>query len=95
MKVKVEGVTYDYDASRLLISEAMEVKQRVGMNLTTWQQGLADLDPAAVKMLVFLLKRRAGEQPDWETLDFDLGGMEMLDDEPEVETGPKGVAPAA
>lgn len=87
MKVIVDGTKYDYDATRLLISEAMEVKQRTGMNMQAWQQGLADIDPYAVKALVFLLKKRAGERPDWDTLDFDLGGLEMVEDE--VPDGPK------
>lgn len=90
MIIKVAGVAYDYDAGKLMISEAMEIKQRTGMNLQAWQQGLEDMDPFAVKALVYLLKQRAGEGPSWDTLDFDLGELEQIPDAaPEVDSGPK------
>lgn len=96
MIIKVGGVSYDYDAGKLMISEAMEIKQRTGLNLQGWQQGLEDMDPFAVKALVYLLKQRAGESPIWDSLDFDLGELEQIPDaEPEVDTGPKGDADTA
>lgn len=79
MKVTVDGQVYDYDDDKLMFSEAADILQRTGMSMRQWQQGLNELNPFAVKALVFLLKKRAGENPDWDTLDFDLGSLDFED----------------
>lgn len=89
MKVSIDGQTYDYDAGRLLLSEAMLIQNKTGMRLQAWQAGLQEMDAYAVKALVFLLKLRAKENPDWDTLDFDLGALEFVEDEPAADAGPK------
>lgn len=95
MKVRVDGQDYDYDAGKLLLSEAMLIQNKTGLKLQAWQAGLQEMDAYAVKALVFLLKLRAKESPDWDSLDFDLGALEFVDDEPEVDAGPKEDAPVA
>jgi hypothetical protein len=82
MKVTVDGQVYDYDPTRLMLTEAIEVQEKTGLNLKRWQAGLEQMDAFAVKALVYLLKKRAGETPDWATLDFDLAGLEIEDDSP-------------
>jgi hypothetical protein len=82
MKVTVDGSTYDYDANRLMVSEAMEIQEKTGLNLRRWNEGLQEMDARAVKGLIYLLKRRAGETVDWASLDFDIGTLDMSDDEP-------------
>lgn len=94
MKVTVDGQVYDYDANRLMVREAMELQQRTGMNLSRWQVGLQEGDPQAILGLVYLVKQRAGEKPVWDEVDFDLGAVEIEDDEAD-EPGPKGAAPDA
>lgn len=81
MKIIVHGQAYDYDAARLQVNEAILIHQLTGLNLQKWQAGLGDMDPYAVKALVWLIKRRAGEQVEWEALDFDLGSVELADAE--------------
>lgn len=95
MKVVVDGVTYEYDPNRLLLSEAMDTQIKTGLKLQAWQRGLEEMDAFAVKALVYLLKRRAKEDPDWDALDFDLASLEIHDDESGLEAAPKGDAPAA
>lgn len=90
MKVTVDGQVYDYDANRLMVREAMELQQRTGMNLSRWQKGLQESDPTAILGLVYLIKQRADEKPDWDSLDFDLAAVEIEDDEAD-ESGPKDV----
>lgn len=94
MKVTVDGQVYDYDANRLMVREAMEIQERTGLNLSRWQAGLQESDPKAVLALVYLLKQRAGEKPEWDALDFDLATLEIADDEAD-EPGPKEDAPDA
>jgi hypothetical protein len=81
VKVTVDGQVYEYDPSRLMLTEAIEVQEKTGLNLKRWQAGLEEMDAFAVKALVYLLKKRAGETPDWATLDFDLASLD-IDDEP-------------
>lgn len=80
MKITVDGKTYDHDARKFPVSEAIILSQLTGMTLAKWQAALAESDPVAVKGLVYLIKLRAGEKPDWISLDFDIAGMEVEDD---------------
>lgn len=94
MKVLIDGQAYEYDNARLLFSEAAFVQKKTGMKLPQWQRGLEEQDAFAVAGLVYILRKRAGEQPDWDTLEFDMATLEIIPDESEQETGPKEAAPA-
>jgi hypothetical protein len=83
VKVTIDGQVYDYQADRLMLTEAMEIQEKTGLNLRRWQQGLSEMDAYAVKALAYLLKKRAGETPDWDTLDFDLAGLDIDDEDPD------------
>lgn len=93
MKIQVGDTIYDHEPNRLLNSDAILVKRRTGMTIPEWQQGLQDDDPEAIKALVFLLKQKAGENPDWDTLDFDHGDLDYLSDGPVEQPAPKEDAP--
>lgn len=95
MKVTVDGQVYEYDANRLMVREAMELQQRTGLNLSRWQAALQEGDPTAILGLVYLIKQRAGEKPEWDAIDFDLAAVEIEDDDEADEPGPKGDADAA
>jgi len=78
VKITVEGVVYDHDPSRILVSEAIDVQEKLdGMTMLRWQQGLQQQEPLETKALVYLLKKRAGEKVDWDTLDFNLVDVEF------------------
>jgi hypothetical protein len=96
MKVTVDGQVYEFDQGTLLVSEAMDIQSKTvgtpghpnGLRLVAWQRGLNELDAFAVRALVYLLKKRAGENPDWDTIEFNLAALEFDDedeDEPEIE----------
>jgi hypothetical protein len=72
---------YEYDSTRLMLTEAIEIQEKTGLNLKRWQAALQELDAYAVKALVYLLKKRAGESPDWAAMEFDLAGLEIDDDD--------------
>lgn len=80
MKITVEGTAYDYDPSRLGMREGMELERVTGMSFDEIQRGLGTMRPAAVGALIYLLKRRAGEEVDWSTLDFDILSIQVEDD---------------
>lgn len=88
-KVTVDGQVYEYDAGKLMISEAMEVWEKTRLTLRQWNGALEEMDPRAVKALIYLLKQRAGERPDWNTLEFDLGGLDISSDDDEGADVPK------
>lgn len=94
MKVKVDGKAYEHDRETLLIQDARTVKRLTGMTIPEWQLGLVNDDPDALVALVFLLKQKAGENPDWDTLNFDFARLEFIPDESEGDTepGPKDEA---
>lgn len=81
MKIKVDGQDYEYDENRLMLTEAMEIQEKTGLNLKRWQAGLSEMDAYAVKALLYLLKKRAGESPDWQTLDCNIAAIDFGDDE--------------
>lgn len=94
MKLRVDGKVYEHDPNRLLNSEARLVKRLVGMTIPEFQDGLGADDPDALAALVFIVKQRAGEDPDWDTLDFDHTTLAFVDDAAEVsEPAPKEAAP--
>lgn len=95
MKIVVEGTPYEYDPNRLSVNEGIEMEKVTGLAWADLQRGLGVMQPVAVKGLVWLLKRRAGESPDWSTLDFEMGAFDVEDDPaPEVAPGPKEAADA-
>lgn len=95
MKLTIDGQHYEFDMDRLLFSEMAFVQKKTGLKLQEWQRGLNEMDAFALAGLVYIVRKRAGEQPDWDTLDFDIASFDAEDDEAPEETGPKGVAPAA
>lgn len=97
MKFHIEDHKYEWDMRKLLVSEAIFVQEKTGLLVTPWKRALAEGEPKAIKALVYILKWRAGENPDWNTLDFDLAEVLVeVDDEPEpeVEVPKEGTSPA-
>jgi hypothetical protein len=81
VKIKLEGVEYEFDAERMMLSELMAVKTKAGMNAKEWHEALQEFDPLAVQALVYLLKRRAGEDVKLSDIDFNLADFEIVPDE--------------
>lgn len=94
MKVVVDGKTYEFEQEKLLYSEIAFIQKRTGLKLQDWQQGLAEMDAFALGGLVYILRKRAGEQPDWDTLDFDVASLEIVGEETDGEPAPKEDAPS-
>lgn len=84
MKIRIEDQFYDFEADRLMLKEAMAVKTYTGMGVTDWNKALEEFDPNAIAALVWILKKRAGEDVRFSDLDFNLADLEILSDEGEV-----------
>lgn len=93
IKVTVGDKVYEHDRTTLLISDAIQIKRLTGMTIREWQQGLIDDDPDSLKGLVWLLKSKAGENPDWDELDFDFATLEFGPEDTAEVDGPKEDAP--
>ena len=95
MKINVDGQVYDYDERRLLNSELAFIQKKTGLKFEQWQQGLTELDAFATRALVYVLKKRAGEEPDWDALDFNMLEIFDTDEDEDVEAveAPKEAAP--
>lgn len=73
IKLKVQGEEYLFDEESMLMAEARAIKKLTGMTPLRWQEGLNEMDPDAIQVLVYLVKKRAGlvvKYDDLETLDL-------------------------
>ena len=82
MKITVDGQVFDYDASRLLNTEAIALQRVMGMPVPDWTKAMQKGDAIALTGLVWLLWRRAGRDVPFDDVEFDLGSIEVEDDEP-------------
>lgn len=94
MKIRIEDQFYDFDQNRLMLSEAMAVKTYTGLTIPDWQKALEAFDPQAVAALVWILKKRAGEEVRFSELDFNLADFEVETDEDEPDPTSGATTPA-
>lgn len=93
-KVTVDGEVFDYDATRLLNTEAIALQKVTGMKTQEWMTALTEGDAYALTGLVWLLYRRAGREVSFDEVEFDIGSLDLQDDAPEPEPeGPTEPAP--
>jgi hypothetical protein len=92
---KVDGTEYQFDETRLLSVEAVAVKKYTGLAILDFFQGCMSGDGEALTALVFLAKKRAGEDVTWQGLLDTLDVMALLmsliaeADEPDEEPVPE------
>ncbi|HEY3261365.1 MAG TPA: hypothetical protein VGJ95_14040 [Pseudonocardiaceae bacterium] len=73
MKIVVEGKPYEWDEAELTIADFRTIKQSCGMTPKAFAMALDEGDPDALAALVFLAKRKAGEQVNY----ADLGTLRI------------------
>jgi hypothetical protein len=93
---KVDGTEYQFDENRMLSVEAIAVKKYTGLAILDFFQGCMSGDGEALTALVFLAKKRAGEDVTWQGLLDSLDVMALLmsliakpDEEPAEEPVPE------
>lgn len=67
----VDGDDYEYDQNKLDLTEAIIIKKELGLTIADYLEGNRRLDPEALKAMVWLAKRRAGEAVKLRDLTFD------------------------
>lgn len=90
MKITIEGQVFEYDPNRMLNTEAIALQKVTGMKMADWAKALAEGDVFAVTGLVWLMYRREGRDVRFDEVEFDLGTMEIEEDEDEVPKEPVG-----
>lgn len=93
MKITIDGQGYDYDPSRLLNTEAIALQKVTGLRISEWTQQMQQGDAYALTGLVWLLWRRNGREVAFDDVEFDMGSIDIQDDEAEAEVPTEQAAP--
>jgi hypothetical protein len=75
MKVLIDGAYYELDPKQTTVAEALEMEERTGLGLISFEYAWQDMKPTALKWIAYLAKKRAGETVKWESFSFDLMAM--------------------
>lgn len=81
MKITVDGEVFEYDQARLLNTEAIALQKVTGMRVQEWAKNMQEGDAYALTGLVWLLWRRNGKDVPFDDVEFDMGAIEIADDE--------------
>lgn len=96
MKITIDGQVYDYDPARMLNTEAIGLQKVTGMRMAEWTTALQEGDAFALTGLVWLLWRRNGREVSFDDVEFDIGALDLEDDEkPEDPNVPTAAADEA
>lgn len=75
MRFELNGRRYSFDQDVLSVDEAIDVKRHAGLTIASFLTGMRIGDPDAVKSLVWLARRRAGEDIAYDGITFDVIGF--------------------
>jgi hypothetical protein len=75
VKFKVDGKLYQFDDDSFTFDEAELLEEHAGLTLAEFQPALAATKLRAIRAMVLIAKRRAGEQVEW----ADLGSMDLVE----------------
>lgn len=75
MKFKVDGKSYEFDGDSLTFDEAELLEDHAGMRLDEFLPALQKTRVKAIRAMVLIAKRRAGEEVEW----ADLGSLDLVE----------------
>lgn len=75
MKFTVDGKHYDFDGDTLTFDEAELLEEHAGLSLDEFLPALQKTRIKAIRAMVLIAKRRAGEQAEW----ADLGSLDLVE----------------
>lgn len=90
-KVTIDGQVFEYDPAKMLNTEAIALQKVTGLTVPAWAKALQEGDAYALTGLVWLLWRRNGREVAFDEVEFDIGQLDLQDDE---EPGPDPTPPA-
>ena len=82
MKLFVGDESWVFDVDDILLSELFAIKSASGLGLKAFIDGISEMDPIALQIMVWLCKTRAGQHLDPSSINFRLGDMRMENDDP-------------
>jgi hypothetical protein len=74
IRFEIDDTKYEYDADTYPLFEARLIKSLTGLNAGAYLRGLGEMDEEAICGMVYLAKRRAGEDVEWDQ----LGQMDLM-----------------
>jgi hypothetical protein len=74
MKFRTDGKLYEFDDTSLSFDEA-ELLEEYGLSIQEFSQALQQTKLRAIRAMVLIAKRRAGETVEW----ADLGSMDIVE----------------
>jgi len=85
MKIKLGDESWDFDPQELTLREAFAIKSAIGLNFRPFLNGMMEMDPDCLQMLLWLVRTRNGERIDRTSIDFPLAQLqiEVTGDDPE------------
>jgi hypothetical protein len=75
VKFRVDGKLYEFDLDSLTFDEAELLEEHTSLGIDEFQAALSATRVKAVRAMVLIGKRRAGEQVEW----ADLGGLDLVE----------------
>lgn len=98
MKFTVDGTKYEFDLDSLTLDEGEILEDYAGMTLLQFGEAIQASKVRAIRAMVFIAKRRAGEQVEW----ADLGTLDLMklavsiieDNDIDLDTATNGADPA-
>lgn len=94
-KLTIDGQVYNYDPARMLNTEAIALQKVTGMRMQEWSTLLAEGDAFALTGLVWLLWRRNGHEVPFDEVEFDIGSIDVDEEQVEVQPDPTEAAEVA
>jgi 2-hydroxychromene-2-carboxylate isomerase len=99
VKFSVDGVKYEFDMDSLTLDEGEVIEDYAGMSLDEFMKALQATKVRAIRAMVLIAKRRAGEQVEW----ADLGALDLMslavsiveDNDIDLEKASNGMDPEA
>lgn len=72
MTFDIDGKPYEFDQNKLALAESIMVHEESGLTIADFNTGLQNMHPLALKSMVWLAKRRAGEAVRYKDIEFDV-----------------------
>lgn len=72
LQFRLNDTEYEFDQDKLPLSEAINVKLATGYGVQAFMHGITEMDPIALRAMVWLAKQRAGEAVRIQDIEFDV-----------------------
>jgi hypothetical protein len=86
MKVTLKGADLgEWDEEQLTLRDAFAIKAASGLSLKPFFQGLRDMDPLAMQVLVWFMRFKKSDSVPMPEIDFVITDLDMVEVDPPTE----------